>query len=474
MALDMTSFETIIPSRFLSFTIPHPTLPNLLLRVAILDSPIQSTESPRVAALFVPQNRESDWVFSTESGHLQLLLSSPGISRLILIGKNPVNDAPDSLLISYKKNGDSQFVNSLVHSLRPLFVGFSPKTCVKDRIFDVPILDYEDNLICSVVLERCSGVFVGEMLIQDVEIETNNELDDDVCRKREFRRRLRFKRMPNLIQTEIRIVPVTGFISDSVTIGGEVKFRPDVGTLVHPYFTPMVASLSLVGCHINDRIQNGLKPKALCLGVGGGALLSFLRTQLGFEVFGVEMDDEVFRVARQYFGLENSEIQVFIGDAMEYLETFASRGSSSNLVCNKIEEDYVNHSISFDPKFDVIMVDLDSNDPTTGISAPPLELIQRHVLSALHSIICDYGILIMNVIPPSRPFFDTLVSKLQEFFHELFEIDVGNGENTVLVAKKSPVLSSASCCQNTFLKKLKQMILGKYLDSIKKIDPSGE
>ena len=84
MELDIATFETIIPSRFLSFTIPLPTLSSTtqLLRVAILDSPIYSTDSPQVAALIVPQNRESDWVFSTESCHLQLLLSSPGISRL--------------------------------------------------------------------------------------------------------------------------------------------------------------------------------------------------------------------------------------------------------------------------------------------------------------------------------------------------------------------------------------------------------
>ena len=97
------------------------------------------------------------------------------------------------------------------------------------------------------------------------------------------------------------------------------------------------------------------------------------------------------------------------------------------------------------------MVDLDSCDPRTGVSAPPLELIQRHVLSALHSILCEFGILIMNMIPPSRPFYDTLISKFREFFHELHEIDVGNEENFVLVAKVLPISSSINNSQNTFL-----------------------
>ena len=70
MALDIKTFETIIPSYFLSFTIPNLVLPTHLLRVAVLDSPIQLTESPQIAALLVSQTREPDWIFSTESGHL--------------------------------------------------------------------------------------------------------------------------------------------------------------------------------------------------------------------------------------------------------------------------------------------------------------------------------------------------------------------------------------------------------------------
>ena len=71
---------------------------------------------------------------------------------------------------------------------------------------------------------------------------------------------------------------------------------------MHPYLGPMVASLLLVGCCIEERILGGFKPKALCIGVGGWALLLFLRAQLGFEVVGIEAD-EVLRVARRYFWL---------------------------------------------------------------------------------------------------------------------------------------------------------------------------
>jgi hypothetical protein len=73
------------------------------------------------------------------------------------------------------------------------------------------------------------------------------------------------------------------------------------------------------------------------------------------------------------------------------------------------------------------------------------------------------------VIPPTRLFYDTLIHEFQEIFHELYEIDVGNGENFVLIAKVSPVSSPLSECENSFLQKLRIAILGRYLDSIRKI-----
>jgi len=140
MALDIKTFETIIPSCFLSFTIPNLVQPTHLLRVAVLDSPIQLTESPQIAALLVSQTREPDWIFSTESGHLQLILSSPGISQLILSGNNRINGS-DSSPLTYHKRDDAQYVKNLENSLKPLFFALSPKVSVKDAIFDGSVLD---------------------------------------------------------------------------------------------------------------------------------------------------------------------------------------------------------------------------------------------------------------------------------------------------------------------------------------------
>ncbi|KAJ6894442.1 hypothetical protein NC652_028268 [Populus alba x Populus x berolinensis] len=111
MALNIKTFETIIPSCFLSFTIPNPVLPTHLLQVAILDSLIQLTKSP-------------------QSGHLQLLLSSLGIARLILIGNNRINGS-DSSSLTYHKKEDAQYVKSFENSLKPLILLYLLKLALK-------------------------------------------------------------------------------------------------------------------------------------------------------------------------------------------------------------------------------------------------------------------------------------------------------------------------------------------------------
>ncbi|XWS56332.1 hypothetical protein CRYUN_Cryun09bG0076800 [Craigia yunnanensis] len=464
MAIDISIFETIHPSHFLSFTItiPNPNLnPSLsspLIRIAILDSPnhpitpsTSSHPTPNVAAMVVPKHRESDWLFSTESGHLQLLLTYPNIQRLILIGQQPIINGAGSPSI-YRRPIDSDSLNNLEMTLKPLVTALSPKNYFKNRNLDVPFLSYEDNVISSLVLEKCIGNFVGEMLVEDVEIEATNQ-------GREFRRRLRFKRMPNLVQTEIRIVPQTVFCLDSVEIGANnIEFSPDLGVLVHVYLVPMVASFALIGSWIEERVQAGLRPKALCLGVGGGALVGFLKTQLGFQVVGVEADEEVLRVARKYFGLEDGDIfRVCVGDGMELVEKFAGGDTG---------REGVGHT---DLQFDVIMVDLDSGDLRNGVSAPPLEFVRKDVLLAARTILCESGIFVINIIPPSRSFYETLIHDFQEVFPELYEIDVENGENFILIAKPLPTASLISDCENKFLQKLRLAISGAYMDSIKRI-----
>ncbi|KAK6144652.1 hypothetical protein DH2020_021472 [Rehmannia glutinosa] len=435
MSLSPSTFETIVPSRYITFTFPnHHHHHHHHLRVAVLDSPSAATAAASTAAIWVPPGRESDWIFSTFSGHLQLLLTQP-LSRLILIGNSPSSPQP----ISYNSSLHPSSPTPLQRNLAPLLSALTPKSAFLDdgEIPEVPLLVFEDEVVKSSIVEICEGPCVGEMLIENVELE-----NDGV---KEFRRRLRFKRMPNFVQSQMRICPknVTSFENLD-----NMKFELDRGVLVQPYLNPMVAGISVISRFLEGRT---FRPKALCLGVGGGALLGFLRVQLNFEVVGVEEDEVVLEVAKRYFGLEDDElIHLFAEDGIEYVQNLAK-------------------NLSEECRFDAIMVDLDSSDVSVGACAPPTEFVRKSVLLAVRAILHEEGVVVTNTIPSSKLLYERLICEFREVFEELYEIDAGNGENFVLIATKSKVRNALEANEGAFLNKLKSVVSGSYIDSIRKI-----
>nr|XP_010940481.1 eEF1A lysine and N-terminal methyltransferase [Elaeis guineensis] len=456
------ALERLSPFCFLSFSFPnpHPGPYGDPLRVAVLDSPLPPPPSqpPAIAAMLVPLGREHDWIFSTPAGHLQLLLSSSPLSRLVLVG-----DQPSPFPQPYSRPGPNPDRGSLLRfqqSLLPLLLAVSPRAAFRHGIPEIPFLSFEDEVLSGVPVEALEGPAVGEMLVEDVEIDRSPAPP-------ERRRRLRFQRKPNLVQTQVRLLPH----SSNVGI-----FRPETGSLVQPYLGPMVAGLSLIAPSIGERVRSGSMPRALCVGVGGGALLMCLRSKLGFDVLGVEADDVVLDVARRRFGLvEDDFLKVCVGDGIGLIESFARERTTA---CGGLEDGQVLDRIGGavieklgDPSsgFDAIMVDLDSGDAMSGIGAPPLEFVRKDVLSAARSVLHDHGIVVVNVIPPDGCFYKGLIDAFRQVFAELYELDAGNGENHVLVASASPVGAAASDTGDSFSEKLNQVVDERYISGIKKI-----
>lgn len=295
-------------------------------------------------------------------------------------------------------------------------------------------------MVKNSILEISEGPCVGEMLIENVEL-----VNDGV---KEFRRRLRFKRMPNFVQSQMRIRPIN---ESSLGNLDDLEFELDKGVLVQPYLIPMVAGIAVISRFLEGRMRDGFRPKALCLGVGGGSLLGFLSNKLNFEVDGVEEDEVVLEVAKRYFGLDSDEfIHLFADDGIRYVKRIAN---------NIIEGD----------RFHIVMVDLDSSDVMNGVCAPPVEFVEKSVLRAVRAILCEEGILVINVIPSSELFYERLICEFQEVFEELYEIDVGNEENFVLVATKSVIRNALDGNDSAVLNKLKLVVSRSYIDSIRKI-----
>jgi hypothetical protein len=462
---ELDRLQHIEPSRFVSFSFPNPLLHDAsnpygdagehgeFLRVAVLDSPLPAAPSPsapRTAAMLVPAGRHRDWIFSTRAGQVQLLLSSQSqcpFSRLILVG--PELSAPSPRVVSCAAARPDP--DPARARLLPLLLALCPRAAFGgNRIPDVPLLSFHDDLLGLVPVHIVTGPVVGEMLVEDVAV-------DCASAPAELRRRLRFKRMPCLVQTQVRLArPLSAAASplEALEEGPGSSLQPEVGgALLQPYLQAMAAGLGLIASSVEEIVRSGARPRCLRAGLGGGALPMSIRMGLGFDVIGVEADSAVLEVAKNYFGLVEDEfLRVRVGDAIEVIQDFARRD----------EPDTTN--------FSAVMVDLDSSDAMCGVSAPPLEMTHGSILLAARRILHRHGVLVLNVIPPAADgsFYSGVIDVLRQVFSELYEIDVGKGENFVLIATVSPTDATSAVESGRFLTELRKLA-GDFLEHVRKI-----
>uniref|UniRef100_A0ACD5ZV43 Uncharacterized protein n=1 Tax=Avena sativa TaxID=4498 RepID=A0ACD5ZV43_AVESA len=462
---ELDRLQHIEPSRFVSFSFPNPLLHDAsnpygdgdhagFLRVAVLDSPLPTEPSPpapRTAGMLVPAGRHRDWIFSTHAGQLHLLLSTQSqcpFSRLILVG--PELSAPSPRVVSCAAARPDP--DPARARLLPLLLSLCPRAAfASNSIPDVPLLSFHDDLLRLVPVQVVAGPVVGEMLVEDVAV-------DCAPGPAELRRRLRFKRMPCLVQTQVRIARPSSAAASSASLLEALEMpgsllQPEVGgLLLQPYLQAMVAGLAVIASSTEEIVRSGARPRCLCAGLGGGALPMSIRMRLGFDVLGVEADCVVLDVARNYFGLVEDEfLRVRVGDAIQVIQDFT-------------------HQEEPDMKFSAVMVDLDSSDAMCAVSAPPLEMAHRSILVAARWILHHHGVLVLNVIPPAADgsFYKGLTDVLRQVFSEVYEIDVGNGENFVLVAAVSPTETTSTVESGHFLTELSKLA-GDFLEHIRKI-----
>uniref|UniRef100_A0A0E0QLB6 Methyltransferase-like protein 13 n=1 Tax=Oryza rufipogon TaxID=4529 RepID=A0A0E0QLB6_ORYRU len=461
---ELEGLQDVEPSRFIAFSFPNPLLlldhasdpyahgGHEFLRVAVLDHS-SPHPSPRTAAMLVPAGRHRDWIFSTRAGHLHLLLASRSqcshLSRLILVGPELSAPSPSRVVVvaaAARPDPDPAHARLL-----PLLLALCPRAAFGgDAIPDVPLLSFHDDLLRLAPVKVVAGPVVGEMVVEDVAV-------DCAPRPAELRRRLRFKRMPFLVQTQVRLVrqlsPGDSLMLDALDEVGGGSLQPEVGgELVQPYLQAMAAGLAVIAPSMDESFRLGGKPRCLCAGIGGGALLMSIRMGLQCDVLGIEADGVVLDVARSHFGLVEDEfLQVRVGDAIQMIQDFAHQGDP-------------------DMNFSAIMVDLDSSDAICGVSAPPLEMTKESILLASRTILHHDGAFILNVIPPAADgsFYKGLIDVLRHVFSELYEINVSNGENFVLVATVSPVETILADSSGSVLTKLRKLA-GDFLEHITRI-----
>ncbi|KAL2609796.1 hypothetical protein R1flu_028369 [Riccia fluitans] len=99
----------------------------------------------------------------------------------------------------------------------------------------------------------------------------------------------------------------------------------------------------------------------------------------------------------------------------------------------KLPEDTVT-----DTRLHILIVDADSEDPSSGLSCPPQEFIEDKFLIAARGALAEGGVLIINVVSRATAHHVTYVTQLKKYFVEVYDIEVNEDVNRVLIALPQP------------------------------------
>ncbi|MBI3511215.1 MAG: hypothetical protein HY064_11170 [Bacteroidetes bacterium] len=160
------------------------------------------------------------------------------------------------------------------------------------------------------------------------------------------------------------------------------------------------------------RVKEDPPHNMLILGFGAGSIASIVRNEMKIDlkITGVEADEEVIRIAEEFFGMKNFPgLQLVYARAEEFIQTVAE-------------------------KFDLICVDVF----VEGIV--PEECRTDKFLLALKSALNSNGKIIFNVMPrENRSGGDELADLFGKVFpaNKVEEINLGNSPNRILIGFKN-------------------------------------
>lgn len=362
-----------------------------------------STKVPRTnhfAIFIVPQGRESDWLYGSAEGRAQLA-SSAKFRRLIIVAMHRDQEYED--------------MQAVQSELSPMVMELAPPGMPANQ--QVPFLSVGGDLGWREVIGRGVSDLTGEYSVEDVRGEDGH-----------LYRRLVFMNNTQLVQSESRLRSTTP--SSAHKKRSKKKTKPstdpppsagkkhavDKGFLCCTHHEVMVAGLAMLG---TAAIKNkDALVSVLVVGLGGGGLPQFVRDFVpSARVEVVELDPAVFEVAKTWFEFQTDDrLKVILGDGLEHISTLASQGGHS---------------------YDIIMFDVDSKDPTLGMSCPPPAFVETSLLEKVCKLLTPQGIFMLNLVCRDSALRLSVMERLQTVFHSVFSRPIEGEVNEVLLCSRA-------------------------------------
>ncbi|XP_023224128.1 methyltransferase-like protein 13 [Centruroides sculpturatus] len=286
---------------------------------------------------------------------------------------------------------------------------------------EVPFMSVGPDIGHRTICYNGKSELSGEYIIEDVQGEG----------KQTFRR-LVFLQNQYVIQSEARLT-IEIVKKNKKTKKGKVTKNIDFNYLSCQHHIYMFSGLSFLSSQITEKIR------VLMVGLGGGLLPMFMTShikQIYIDV--VELDEEILKIAVEWFGLELSEkLKVHIADGIDFINNCAQR----------------------EEKYDIVMLDVDNKDTSAGISCPPLSFVQEHFLQQIRKLIDSKGILILNLACRNQQIKKNVYSNLSSIFNVMFSKSIAEEVNEVVYAISSRLEAKniSKCAEKTLSELIRQL-----------------
>ena len=334
----------------------------------------------RPAAIFlVPQGREHEWLFGSPEGQ-RALAASAGAARLCIIAFGRGHTFGDAAAVQAE-------LSPLVLPLAPADARAAAAAGAGPPI---PYLTTSEGIGARTAVAAVDSALSGRILVEEVALEGGGSA-----------RRMVFASNPNLVQSEVRLLK-----------SGDI----DTHTLACDYHTAIVAGLAVAVPKLASNKTGGDDATVMVVGLGGGALPSFMAAHLRCSVQVVELDADVAAMAAAHFGFaEGPRLSLHVGCG---LAAVAAAAPAS---------------------LDALLVDAGSGDASLAMTCPPPPFLEPPFLQAAAAALRPGGALVMNLVTRSPGARDAALAALRTVFPVLLLADEKDEHvNRVVFALSTP------------------------------------
>nr|GEX31424.1 methyltransferase-like protein 13 [Tanacetum cinerariifolium] len=453
------NLSELSPGRRVEVTLGEPGQSRFCYKSVLLDAKQTDDEFIYNCGVFlVPKTRSHEWLFSSEEGQWMVVESSKS-ARLIMVFLDSSHTSTSS--------------EDLQKDLSPLVKQLAPAKITDGA--QIPFMAASDGIKERKVVHQVTSELTGQIVVDDVVYENvDGELGQLFPSKDLVFRRLTFDRSEWLIQSE-------GLLTSEVSqknVGekGDSKSKKKVsqkrnvsnvpvedsssdrsvdhGYLASSYHSGIVSGFMLISSYLERVALSGGTVSTFVIGLGAGLLPMFLNGSIPFlQVEAAELDPVVVDLARGYFGFKEDErLKVHVTDGIKFVEDIST-------------------------KVDILIVDVDSPDSSSGLTCPAADFVEESFLKMVKSSLSEEGLFVINLVSRSPAIKEMVISRMKVVFSKLFSLQLEEDVNEVIFA-----LNSEGCMDFTSpeaYNKLQKLLINvkhpemnrSIIDSAKKIKP---